>query len=121
MKITASASLMGASQAITLITGKYYTVVGYAKCTAGDSAGIYMDTGAGTIVTIGTTTSTTWTRIRGSFKAVGTAGVIYCRGVANTDVVYFDDIAILRDDYAAASSAVKGSGVIPLNQPYLIR
>lgn len=121
LKVTAGAANVGASQAITLVSGQYYTVVGYAKATAGDSAGIYMDTGTGTIATIGTTTATTWTRIRGSFKAVGTVGVIYFRGIANGDIAWCDDIALIRDDYAVASTATKGSGIVPSNQPMLIR
>ena len=120
LKVTAGAVNVGAKQSITLVSGQYYTICGYVKATAGDSAGIYMDTGTGTIVTIGTTTSTTWTRIRGSFKAVGTAGVIYCRGIANTDVVWFDDVALIRDDIGTVTYT-KGSGIIPSNQPYILR
>ncbi len=116
LKVTTGAVNVGVKQSITLVSGQYYTIVGYVKVTAGDSAGIYMDTGTGTIVTIGTTTATTWTRIRGSFKAVGTAGVIYFRGIANGDIAWCDDLALIRDDYAVASTATKGSGIVPSNQ-----
>jgi hypothetical protein len=121
LKITAGAVNVGAKQSITLVTGQYYTIGCYLKATAGDSVGLYVDYGDGVVHTIGTTTATTWTRVRGSFKAVGTAGVIYCRGVANGDIIWVDDVALLRDDSAVANTATKGSGVIPTNQPLLIR
>lgn len=121
LKVTAGANLVGASQAVTLVSGKYYTIIAYCKATSGDTARVIVDTGDGTLLTVGSVTATTWTRVRISFKATGTSGVVYLRGVANTDVVWFDDIAIIRDDSASASTATKGSGIIPSNQPMSLR
>lgn len=119
LKVTAGANNVGASQAVTLVSGQYYTIVGYCKATAGDSARVIIDTGDTTLLTVGTVTATTWTRVRISFKATGTSGNVYLRGVTNTDVVYFDDIAIIRDDIGSVT-ATKGAGIIPSNQPAVI-
>lgn len=121
LKVTAGANNVGASQAVTLVSGQYYTIIGYCKATAGDSARIIVDKGDGTLLTVETVTATTWTRIRISFKATGVNGVVYLRGVTNTDIVWFDDVVIARDDSASANTSVKGTGIIPTNQPKLLR
>jgi hypothetical protein len=121
LKVTAGANAVGASQAVTLVSGQYYTVGSFLKATSGDTIGLYMDYGNGVVQTIGTVTATTWTRVRGSFKALGTAGVMYIRCVTNTDIGWADDLAIIRDDSASALSATKGGGILPLNQPMLLR
>jgi hypothetical protein len=121
MFIGANATLVGASQAVTLVSGQYYTVGCYLKATAGDSIGLYVDYGDGVIHTIGTTTSTTWTRVRGSFKATGTNGVIYIRAGVDMDIGWADDVWLIRDDSASANTSTKGAGIIPSNQPKIMR
>jgi len=120
LKVTAGADNVGTSQAVTLVEGQRYTVSGWVKATAGDSGQIIVDTGDTTLITVGTITSTSWTRIRATFKATGTSGNVYLRGVANTDIVYFDDISIVRIDTGTVT-ATKGAGIVPSNQPKILR
>jgi hypothetical protein len=105
LKATAGAANVGASQNVTLVDATNYTFAVWAKATAGDTAALVVDTGDGTIVTLATTTSTTWTLLRGTFLSTGTSGVIYLRGVVNGDVVWFDDASGLKPDTAPASAA----------------
>lgn len=114
LKATAGAANVGASQNITLVDGKLYTVTIYARATEGDTAALVVDTGDSTIVTLDTTTSTTWTMLQGTFVATGTSGVLYVRGVANGDIVWFDDGSMLLNDEADASTDLKGEGFWPL-------
>jgi len=115
LKTTAGAVNVGAKQSVTLVSGQYYTVTAYAKVTAADTASLVVDTGDTTIVTLDTTTSTTWTKIQGTFLSTGTAGVVYLQGVANGDIVWFDDVVIERNDTAAASTDTKAQpGYWPL-------
>jgi len=117
LKVTAGAANVGVNQFIPFVTGDYYTVTGWVKVTAGDSAQIRVDTGDGTMLTVGTVTATSWTKITATFKTTGVQGYIYMRAVANTDVVWFDDISILKCDEADASTADKGPGYWPLRNP----
>jgi len=119
LKVTAGADNVGAYQNVTLITGKYYTISGWIKATAGDSGRILVDTGAGSTITVGTVTATGFTKINRTFRATGTAGVVYLRAVTNTDIVWFDDVAIVELDTVAASTAAKGSGIVPMNNPII--
>ena len=105
MKVTAGAANVGGKQNVTLVSGKYYTVSGWAKVTAGDSATIIMDKGDTATVTVGTITATSWTKIAITFLSTGAAGVIYCRAVANTDIVWFDDCNIIQLDQVVPSTA----------------
>jgi len=98
LKVTAGAALVGASQAVTLVNAKYYTVSGWARATSGDTARIIIDTGDTTTETVGDVTATTYTKVSHTFKSTGTSGNIYLRGVANTDIVWFDDVAIIQLD-----------------------
>ena len=120
LKATTGAANVWASQAVTLVTGQRYTVTGYVKATAGDSGQIIVDTGDTSLITVGTVTDTIWTRIRATFVATGASGNVYLRGVANTDIIYFDDISIVRIDTGSVS-ATKGAGIIPSNQPKILR
>jgi len=120
LKATAGAVNVGASQNVTLVSGKYYTVTGWAKVTAADTAQITMDTGDTSTVSIGTTTNTIWVQIQATFLSTGTSGVIYLRGVANGDVVWFDDISILLCDEADASTDSKAAGNWPKTNPIYI-
>jgi len=120
LKAIAGAANVGASQAVTLVSGKYYTITGWAKATAADTAEITMDKGDTTTFSVGTVTATSWTQVQATFLSTGTSGVIYLRGVVNGDVVWFDDLSIIQVDEAAASTATKGSGYIPLGNPIYI-
>lgn len=90
LKLTAVSTVVGAKQAITLVSGTSYAISVYAKATSGDTACLYVDSGNGTPVLIGSTTSTTWKRIKGTFIATGVNGVVYFRGLAAGDIVWFD-------------------------------
>ena len=105
LKVTAGAANVGASQNITLVSGQYYTVSVWADATSGDTATVVMDTGDTTEITVGTVTATDWTKVQATFKATGTAGVLYLRGTANGDVVRYDDALVTRDDTRAANTA----------------
>jgi len=120
LKVTAGADNVGASQAVTLVDDTYYTISGWVRVTAGDSAQIIVDTGDGTLLTVGTVTATTWQKISISFKSTGTSGNIYLRAVTDTDVVWFDDVSMIRDDVGTVA-ATKGDGTIPSNQPPIRR
>jgi len=105
LKDTAGAVNVGANQTVPLILGKYYTIAGWCKATAGDTAEITIDKGDGTALSVGTVTATIWTPISASFAALGTFGIVYLRGQASGDVVWFDDVSVVRDDTAAATAA----------------
>ncbi len=107
LKATAGAANVGASQAITLVSGKYYTVIGWAKATSGDTAEITIDTGDTSTISVGTVTATSWTQIQATFLSTGPSGVIYLRGVVNGDIVWFDDLMIVQVDKADASIATR--------------
>jgi hypothetical protein len=110
MKVVASAATVGGKQNVTLVSERYYEVSGWIKATSGNSGQIRMDTGAGSLITIGTVTATSWTRVSLRFEAVGTAGVIYCRAVTNGDIVWFDDVAVTEVDQVDASLSALGAG-----------
>lgn len=113
LKATAAAANVGASQNITLVDGRSYTVTIYAKATAGDTAALVVDTGDATVITLDTITSTIWTVLQGTFVATGTSGVIYVRGVVNGDIVWFDDASMTLNDYQVASTDSKASALWP--------
>jgi len=96
---------VGASQAVTLVSGKYYTATVFAQATGGDTAEMTIDTGDGTTFSAGTVTATSMTKMQATFLSTGTSGVIYLRGVVNGDIVFFDDVTQTRLDTAAATSA----------------
>ncbi len=110
LKVVAGAANVGASQNVALVDATNYTFAVWAKVTAGDTAALVVDTGDGTIVTLATTTSTTWTLLQGTFLSTGVSGVIYLRGVVNGDIVWFDDASGLKPDTADASTATFGAG-----------
>jgi hypothetical protein len=120
LKNTAGAANVGAKQSITLVDAKYYTIIGWAKATAGDTAEITIDTGDTSTISAGTVTATSWTQVRATFLSTGTSGVIYLRGQANGDIVWFDDIALIPLDSANASTADKGQGFWPKRNPFFI-
>ncbi len=120
LKVVAGAANVGASQNVTLVSGKSYTVTGWAKATDGDTAEITIDTGDTSTISVGTVTATGWTQIKATFLSTGTSGVIYLRGQINGDIVWFDDLLIIQVDEVAASTATKGSGHIPLGNPIYI-
>lgn len=115
LKATAGAANVGASQNITFVSGKYYTVAGWAKATVGDTATVTMDKGDTTLTTIGTVTAADWTKVQASFLSTGTAGVLYLRGTVNGDIVWFDDFDIQEKDEADAAVDAKGDGLVPIN------
>lgn len=104
LKVVAGAANVGASQAVTLVSGKYYTVSVWAQATAGDTAEMTIDTGDTTEISAGTVTATSMTKIQATFLSTGTSGVVYLRGVANGDIVFFDDAVMTQLDEADASS-----------------
>ncbi len=103
MKITAGAANVGAKQSVTLVSGNHYLVSAWARVTSGDTAVLAFDPGSGTVSNITTSTATSYTRLSGVVKATGTAGVVYLRGSANTDIVWFDDVTITPLDNIAGS------------------
>jgi len=105
LKTTAGAVNVGAKQSVTLVDGRYYTAIGWAKATAGDTAEITVDTGDTSTISAGTVTATSWTQTKATFLSTGTSGVIYLRGQANGDIVWFDDIMLTILDDADATSA----------------
>ena len=120
LKVVAGAANVGASQAVTLVAGTYYTATIWAQAAAGDTAEMVIDTGDTTEISAGMVTATSMTKIQMTFLATGVSGVVYLRGVANGDIVFFDDADMHREDTAAASAAIKGSGFIPLNNPLYV-
>ena len=79
-----------------------YTVSGWIQTDGTDEGAIKFDAGDGTITTVGTSASATYTRVTRTFRAKGTSGVLYLRAVNNTDIVWFDDVAIVELDASLA-------------------
>ena len=103
MKITAAADNVGASQTLTLLSGKHYMVSGWLRATSGDTASIWIDAGSGTALKKASETGTSYARHSFDILTTGTTVIIYLRADTNTDIVWFDDIAIEQLDKVAAS------------------
>lgn len=98
LKITSNGSgNEGCSQTLkNLKASQAYTIVLYARATAGDTAKVWT-TGAD-IDASGTTTSEAWTRIEVLCKTDSSAtDVVLCVGSDNaTDIVWFDEVQVLE-------------------------
>jgi len=97
LKVTAGADNVGATQELLFEDASFYEVLGWLKTTAGDVASIWIDKGDGTPVKLASLSNTTsYARKSSIFKSVGLPGNIYLRGDSNTDIVWFDDIAVIH-------------------------
>lgn len=116
LKVTAGANNVGATQELLFEDDSFYEVYGWLRTTAGDAASIWIDKGDGIPVKLTTLSNTTsYTRQSAIFKSEGLPGNIYLRGDNNTDIVWFDDIAVVhkQDLDAAADTLALGEHYVP--------
>ena len=96
MKVTASAAEVKVYQAVTLVEDEWYEVAGWFKVTSGDQASLRIDKGGGSYTTLATTSSTSYVRLSGIFKATGTSGNVGLFADNNTDVIWADDVSVVH-------------------------
>lgn len=107
------------TQSVSVVTGEYYTLSVWAyNGTSGRAALAAFNSNFATNYTGSLfTTNSSWTLLQTTFKAVDSTLVIFLQGFA-AGTCYFDDVVLERNDTAAASTADKGDGLIPLGHPF---
>jgi len=102
----------------SLVVGKSYTLSCYMYVTSGEGR-LQVFSSGGANKTVSSTVSA-WTKLELTFTATTTSHNIFIRSLVGAATLYIDNISLIQVDEAAASTADKGSGYIPLRNPLYI-